>query len=259
MPQGSWDLGYTPGNTAVGRASFSPGDIADGLGDGGLGWMLEAMFSRAIRPEKKNWTRYDAEQAEYRARSREAAQRGRPDPNLRAKQAAEAERLRADIAQSRTAYMPAPTRTMSGFNVIPGPVLDPMRMTGAQRKAYLPEQASATGDVNEAGAGREWRNAPRPTNISTFPTSPSGNAPGQGAERTAAPSGQSIIGDPGPTLAQQQRGLNELNARMYPGQTLYNSMSDLEREADRRRREEANQAAQRGGMRRPDEYAYPPG
>lgn len=46
----------------------------------------------------------------------------------------------------------APMRTVTGFNIIPGQVMDTTRMNAAQREMYLPQNATAAGMVPNSQA-----------------------------------------------------------------------------------------------------------
>lgn len=51
----------------------------------------------------------------------------------------------AEIAKLQAASAPAPTKMISGPQIIPGQVLDPMAMNAYQRQLYLPQGASMSG------------------------------------------------------------------------------------------------------------------
>jgi hypothetical protein len=252
MPSGTYDLGYLPNNAAFGQSTFNPGEVADGLwGEGDMGWMLRAMFNRAMTPEKKNWEKYNAEQAEYRARARAASQAGR-DQRSSLQKAAENEALRAQIAQSRAMYGTditggQPLRQLTGFNMH-GMTPDTQKFTGAQRQMFLPQNATGVGDLNIAG-DEKWRDAPlvRPAEITERFNS---GQPIHAFDSATDAAGQ------GNTAVQQGNALmpgNPFAAQMYPGFARYAAMTPEQREADRQDREK-----RQASWRRPDEHAWAP-
>lgn len=82
---------------------------------------------------------------------------GPSDPNRRLREAAEAAALRASMAESNAMTQPAPLRYAGGFNMAGHMTMDPTRMSGAQRRAYLPEESG--GDMSLIAQGRQQRAA----------------------------------------------------------------------------------------------------
>jgi hypothetical protein len=127
------------------RTRFSAADQLGALG-AEEGWDPYAIISK-LQEDK---ARREQEAAEHAARLRaEEYDYYKPiegrGPNQGMKEAAEREGLQASIAQSRAMSGPAPTRMMHGPGVIMGPTLDPLKMTGAQRRVHLPGSAVAGG------------------------------------------------------------------------------------------------------------------
>jgi hypothetical protein len=82
-------------------------------------------------------------------------QRGNQGGETRAFDAVDFENRRAALAQARAMSGPAPMRAMTGFNQIGSAsgqdVLDPSAMSGAQRRAFLPNSSQSVPDYGEEG------------------------------------------------------------------------------------------------------------
>jgi hypothetical protein len=99
-----------------------------------------------LQLQQAKWEAAEAKRAAAAARAPKFGARP-ADPNRNLRQAAEREQLLASMEQSKAMYQPPPTRMVFGPGVIPGPTLDVMRMSGAQRQMYLPQNSSEIGAV----------------------------------------------------------------------------------------------------------------
>lgn len=68
-------------------------------------------------------------------------------------------RQSAEAAQLRAALAPPPTKMISGPQIIPGQVMDPMAMNSFQRQMYLPQGSSMTGGPTGQEEARSRRMA----------------------------------------------------------------------------------------------------
>lgn len=204
MAEGSFKLGYLPGNTAFGEARWDPGLVGDAL-DGGFDFASMAKWLLTNKQPRDMTSRTPGL---------------RMDPNARLKQAAEREQLLADMARSRAVHgTPGfggqPLRTVSGPGIVTGLTPDTIRMTGAQRQAFLPQSAQAVADPNP---------------LFTY-----GSLPGMGQVEGARQASRIQAEESRPRESQA-----DMAARMYPGFARYAGQNDEQREADRQRRDRAN-------------------
>jgi len=142
---------FTPGGTM--RTRVSAGNQLDALGGGDD--YDPYQFIKDLRRDKENARREGLEYDDRRAQKldfRENALSSRADPNANLKEAAEREALLANIAESKTAYQPAPTKMLFGAGIIPGRVAETTGLSGAQRRAYLPQNATMVGRPGESPA-----------------------------------------------------------------------------------------------------------
>ncbi|NIN66094.1 MAG: hypothetical protein GTO63_15645 [Anaerolineae bacterium] len=108
-------------------------------------------------------------------------------------------------AEEQAKRRPMPTKTMFGFNVIPGRVADPNRMNYYQRQAYLPGESTQVGGFGP-GAHSEVP-LHRPGGFGTGGTDWQ-TSPAQAQALTAGQQANALA---------QDVSFNAARARMYPG------------------------------------------
>lgn len=135
---------------SIGGTSGYPLGFGRG-GGGGMGW-LEALARRSAQ-NKLRKQELELKMAEYAYRNRR--------PKAVPVDPLDAERRKAQIAQFQAISGRAPLKT-SWIGVTPALLPDANRMTGAQRKMFLPEQSTFQGpsldeiDTRQETADTEW-------------------------------------------------------------------------------------------------------
>lgn len=127
---------------------------------------------------------------------------------LLAEQVKQAKIATQEAEAQRAARMgPMPTRTMFGFNVIPGRVADPNAMNYYQRQAYLPQNAGISGGYGPGASLEAGPALHRPGGWGTGGTNWQGD-PAATQQLNAGQQAAAFASD---------AGFNAARARMYPG------------------------------------------
>jgi hypothetical protein len=140
-----------------------------------MGWLMELARRRAMQQVdagdiQNQMLASQAEGQDWQRRRMMGPQlSGAYDPNRQGKIAAEREALLAQQAQAQAMHRPAPTKTLFGFNIMPGAQMaDPTQMSGAQRQMFLPQQSGFMGIPTPTESGRQQYQQARGQGLADF-------------------------------------------------------------------------------------------
>ncbi len=226
---------YPGGDGSSIRTAGGTGIYAGGRGRGGGGWLEAAARRRvgqqleggAIENQSRQFALTEARRGARQARApkleSQYSQTGSNNLMRRNAMSMSNDAMAVSGAQRQAMMRPAPSRQMTGFNVIPCPTLDPFAMSGAQRQMFLPQGSSFNGIPTPSdtfGAARaqgEGEQAAQFSGIQQMLALMAGSQPGFMGTSPGYAGPQST--------PQRQADERELRMRQRPDARLFNPQS----------------------------------